>query len=107
MEKYAWKARLLSGMREEYIRRHREIWPEMQQVLTEAGIVNYTVWLSGNELFGYYECLRGIEHASTAQLPRGGALERIHARRDGHGRRPRNGRATATRTSVFFRLTTA
>ena len=67
MEKYAWKARLLSGMREEYIRRHREIWPEVQQVLTVAGIVNYTVWLSGNELFGYYECLRGIEHAAQVQ----------------------------------------
>ena len=56
MERYAWKATLLPGKKEEYIRRHDEIWPEMKAVLREAGIRNYTIWCVGEELFGYYEC---------------------------------------------------
>ncbi len=67
MEKYAWKARLLPGMRDEYVRRHREIWPEMVDVLKEAGIRNYTIWNTGDELFGYYECAEGVAHAAAVQ----------------------------------------
>lgn len=56
MERYAWKARILPGKLEEYIRRHDAIWPEMVNVLRSAGISNYTIWNTGDELFGYYEC---------------------------------------------------
>ncbi len=56
MERYAWKATVLPGRLEEYIRRHDAIWPEMQAVLRDAGIRNYTIWNAGSELFGYYEC---------------------------------------------------
>lgn len=56
MERYAWQARLLPGKREEYVRRHDEIWPEMKALLREAGIRNYTIWCQGDVLFGYYEC---------------------------------------------------
>ena len=56
MERFAWKARVLPGMLEEYIRRHDRIWPEMTAALNDAGIHNYTVWMSGLDLFGYYEC---------------------------------------------------
>ena len=48
MERYAWKAVLKEGQRKEYIRRHKQIWPEMKDVLKAAGIVNYSIWLSGN-----------------------------------------------------------
>ena len=67
MERYAWKAILLDGKKEEYIRRHDEIWPEMKALLKEAGICNYTIWNVGNELFGYYECEKGIEYATRVQ----------------------------------------
>ena len=67
MEKYAWKATIVEGALEEYKRRHDALWDEMKQVLTEAGIVNYTIWNVGNEMFGYYECLKGIEHAAKVQ----------------------------------------
>lgn len=67
MERYAWKATLLEGKKEEYIRRHDEIWPEMLEVLHEAGICNYSIWNVGNELFGYYECAKGIAHAAKVQ----------------------------------------
>ena len=67
MERYAWKATVKEGKLEEYIKRHDEIWPEMKDVLNEAGIVNYTIWNVGNELFGYYECTKGIEYAAKVQ----------------------------------------
>ena len=60
MEKYAWKATVIEGKIDEYIKRHDEIWDEMKAVLENAGIVNYTIWNVGNELFGYYECEKGV-----------------------------------------------
>ena len=67
MEKYAWKAILKAGKKDEYIRRHDEIWPELVEVLKNAGIENYSIWLVGNELFGYYECSKGIAFAGKTQ----------------------------------------
>ena len=67
MERYAWKAVVLDGKLDEYIKRHDEIWPEMKQVLSDAGICNYSIWNVGNELFGYYECKLGIEYAAKVQ----------------------------------------
>ena len=66
MERYAWKATVLPGMLEEYIRRHDEIWQEMKDVLHQAGIRNYTTWNVGDELFGYYEC-DSVEEAARVQ----------------------------------------
>ena len=40
MERYAWKAILKDGKKEEYIRRHNEIWEELVEVLKNAGIEN-------------------------------------------------------------------
>lgn len=67
MEKYAWKATVREGCLAEYRRRHDEIWPEMVEVLKAAGIVNYTIWNTGNELFGYYECEKGAAYAAQVQ----------------------------------------
>ena len=67
MERYAWRARLLPGMRDEYVRRHDEIWPEMKALLKRAGIANYSIWLSGSDLFGYYECEQGADFAARTQ----------------------------------------
>ena len=66
MERYAWKAVVLPGMLDEYIKRHDNIWPEMKEVLAAAGIRNYTIWNVGNELFGYYEC-DSVEYAAKVQ----------------------------------------
>ena len=67
MERYTWKAHLLNGQFDEYKRRHDEIWPEMTQVLNDAGIHNYTIWCIGDELFGYYECAKGAAYAAKVQ----------------------------------------
>lgn len=67
MKRMAWKGRIKPGCKEEYIKRHNQIWPEMVCVLKEAGIHNYTIFANGNELFGYYECEKGIAFAEQSQ----------------------------------------
>ena len=67
MERYAWMAKLKPGKKEEYIYRHDRIWPEMVAVLKEAGISNYSIWIDGDIIFGYYECEKGVEYAARVQ----------------------------------------
>lgn len=67
MERMAWKGRIRPGCKAEYIRRHDAIWPEMKAVLKEAGICNYTIFANGDELFGYYECEKGVAFAERTQ----------------------------------------
>ncbi len=67
MEKYAWTGKIVEGKKEEYIKRHNKIWPEMKEILTKAGIKNYTIWNVGNTLFGYYECEYGADFAAKTQ----------------------------------------
>ncbi len=67
MERFAWKATVKDGMLSEYKKRHDNLWPELKQVLKEAGISNYTIWNTGNELFGYFECDKGVSYAEQYQ----------------------------------------
>mgnify|MGYP003290302250 CR=1 FL=1 len=67
MERLAWKGRIKPGCKSEYIKRHDKIWPEMVEVLKSAGICNYTIFANGDELFGYYECEKGIAYAEKVQ----------------------------------------
>lgn len=67
MERIAWKGRIKPGKKAEYIRRHDEIWTEMVEVLKYAGICNYSIFCSGDELFGYYECEKGRAYAEKVQ----------------------------------------
>jgi L-rhamnose mutarotase len=67
MERFAWQAKLLPGKKDEYKKRHAEIWPEMTKVLDDAGIHNYTIWISGDAIFGYYECDKGVAFAAKTQ----------------------------------------
>ncbi|MCU0905676.1 MAG: L-rhamnose mutarotase [Tabrizicola sp.] len=63
MQRHAFKMRLNPGMEAEYTRRHDEIWPELVDLLREAGISNYSIHLDAetNTLFGYLE--RRDDHA--------------------------------------------
>ena len=67
MEKYAWKAKLKPGQKDEYVKRHNEIWEDMKDVLKKAGIVNYSIWIVEEDIFGYYECEQGLEYSSKIQ----------------------------------------
>lgn len=43
--KTAFKMQLKPGFAEEYCRRHAAIWPELQQLLKDSGIHDYTIFL--------------------------------------------------------------
>ena len=55
MSHYAWVLEVRPGYEEEYKKRHDEIWPEMVEALSEAGIRNYNIFRHGLTLFGYFE----------------------------------------------------
>ena len=45
MEKIAFKMKLKPGCKKEYKRRHDEIWAELNKLLTESGVQDYTIFL--------------------------------------------------------------
>ena len=55
MERIGFVMKLLGGHEDEYRRRHHEIWPEMIAELKAAGAHNYSIFLRGDDLFGYLE----------------------------------------------------
>ena len=54
MEKFAFKMHLNPGARDEYKKRHDEIWPELLSLLKDAGVSDYSIHLDedSNTLFG-------------------------------------------------------
>lgn len=54
MEKFAFRMRLNPGMEAEYRKRHDEIWPELVDLLKEAGVEDYSIHLDREtgHLFG-------------------------------------------------------
>ena len=45
MKRVAFKMSLKEGQKEEYIKRHKEIWPEVAELLKRAGISDYSIFL--------------------------------------------------------------
>lgn len=45
MQKYAFKMTLTPGCEAEYRKRHDAIWPELSQLLKEAGVSDYSIHL--------------------------------------------------------------
>lgn len=63
MERYGIFFKLQEGKAEGYEKAHAEIWPEMTEALTLAGMRNYSIWREGDMLFAYYET-RSLERTS-------------------------------------------
>ena len=55
MQRIAFKMKLFKGYEEEYKRRHTALWPELQALLAQTGIKDYSLFLdeTTNDLFGY------------------------------------------------------
>lgn len=54
MQRIAFKMKLFPGKEAEYKKRHDEIWPELQALLKQNGIEDYSIFLDEetNSLFG-------------------------------------------------------
>ena len=57
MKRFGFKMKMYPGFKEEYRKRHSEIWPELVSMLKKEGICNYSIFLDEetNILFGYQE----------------------------------------------------
>ncbi len=57
MQRHAFEMFLNPGQRDEYRRRHDEIWPELKALLREKGVRNYSIYLGpeSHVLFAYLE----------------------------------------------------
>jgi L-rhamnose mutarotase len=55
MQRVAFKMYLNEGMKNEYKKRHNEIWPELERLLKEAGISEYSIFWDEetNTLFAF------------------------------------------------------
>ena len=55
MQRLAFKMHLNKGQKEEYKKRHDEIWPELKQLLKESGVSEYSIFLDEetNILFAF------------------------------------------------------
>ena len=74
-EKHAFKMTLNPGMKAEYIKRHDEIFPELVDLLHQAGVKDYSIHLDEetNTLFGVL--WRRVDHA-MADLPNTEVMKR-------------------------------
>lgn len=63
------KMKLYDGKKNEYIKRHNEIWAEMIEMIHDAGGSNYSIFLDEetNILFGYLEIENEEDWAKTAE----------------------------------------
>ena len=54
LERHAFRMKLHPGMEAEYRKRHDEIWPDLVELLHQAGVSDYTIHLDRetNTLFG-------------------------------------------------------
>ena len=68
---YAFRMKLKPGTVAEYKRRHDEIWPELAQLLREAGIYDYSIFLDEEDmhLFAVLKLKEGDTSAALPQLP--------------------------------------
>ncbi|MBN2262119.1 MAG: L-rhamnose mutarotase, partial [Prolixibacteraceae bacterium] len=55
MKRVAFKMQLKPGCKEEYQKRHNEIWPELKHLISQAGISEYSIFLDEetNTLFAF------------------------------------------------------
>ncbi|HOH25237.1 MAG: L-rhamnose mutarotase [Bacteroidales bacterium] len=54
MKRVAFKMKMIPGMKEEYIKRHDQIWPEIAELIKKSGVSDYSIFLDEetNILFG-------------------------------------------------------
>jgi len=53
MKRFAFKMKLIPGCKEEYRKRHNEIWPELVELIRSTGVCDYSIFLdeATNTLF--------------------------------------------------------
>lgn len=71
MIRKAFKMKVYSDQHEEYHKRHNELWPEMETMLKEHGLIQYSIFLDEetSTLFAYLEIADENNWDETAGTP--------------------------------------
>jgi len=71
MQRIAFKMQLHPGQEAEYKKRHDELWPELQQALSDAGITDYSIFWDAetNTLFAYHLAPDDFDAEAIPKLP--------------------------------------
>lgn len=71
MRRHAFKMKLKPGNKNEYKKRHDEIWPELEKALVDAGISDYSIFLDEetDTLFAVQKLDDDYNGQKLAELP--------------------------------------
>ncbi len=71
MNRLAFKMKLYPNQKEEYKKRHSELWPELRQLLKKAGVSEYSIFLDEetNTLFAFQKTDGAAGSQELAQNP--------------------------------------
>jgi L-rhamnose mutarotase len=71
MKRVAFKMRLKSGQKAEYVKRHNAIWPELSALLRAAGISEYSIFFDDetNTLFAFQQVTGNAGSQDLANNP--------------------------------------
>ena len=71
MQRVAFKMQLHQGFEEEYKRRHKKLWPELEDLLKTSGIIEYSIFLDAStlSLFGFLKIDDQLKLTSLPNSP--------------------------------------
>lgn len=75
MQRVAFKMQLFEGKIEEYKRRHDEIWAELVELLKEAGIEDYSIFLDESTL-SLFGVLKIDDSLKLDELPKHAVMQK-------------------------------
>jgi L-rhamnose mutarotase len=67
MERVAFVMKAKAGYEEEYVRRHKEVWPKVLSDMKKAGVHKMSIFMQGRELFLYMEVENYAEAARVLE----------------------------------------
>ena len=66
--RFGMAGRVRPEKRAEYLELHSAVWPGVEAMITECGIRNFTIFVRGDVLFGYYEYVGDDYEADQARM---------------------------------------
>jgi L-rhamnose mutarotase len=75
-QRFGMIARLRPEKRQEYLDLHAAVWPEVEEMISATGIRNYTIFVTGDVIVGYYEYVGDDYSADQAKMAADAATQR-------------------------------
>jgi L-rhamnose mutarotase len=67
VQRHALVVNVVPELRDEYLRLHADVWPQVEDTLRACNVTNYTIFLLEDTLFAYYEYV-GTDHDADMRL---------------------------------------